>query len=129
MSDYYMKRIYLCQHLRRMMIDCMIFVTNQGSHSELQSIARWPHYSIPIITISSTANNPVAQIADYALIYGRTDENEMRMAATTSLFAFTVDILYYRFVALNYHAILDYNQSKMALDNYRKYLATIDFKH
>ena len=93
---------------------------------------RWPHYSIPIITISSTANNPVAQIADYALIYGRTDENEMRMAATTSLFAqlFTVDILYYRFVALNYHAILDcITQSKMALDNYRKHLATIDFKH
>ncbi len=82
----------------------MIFVTNQGSHSELQSIAQVAtHYSIPIITISSTANNPVlAQIADYALIYGRTDENEMRMAATTSLFAqlFTVDILYYRFVAL-----------------------------
>ncbi|HDL9759768.1 TPA: MurR/RpiR family transcriptional regulator, partial [Staphylococcus aureus] len=55
-----------------------------------------------------------------------------RMAATTSLFAqlFTVDILYYRFVALNYHAILDcITQSKMALDNYRKHLATIDFKH
>ena len=50
--------------------DCMIFVTNQGSHSELQSIAQVAtHYSIPIITISSTANNPVAQIADYALIY------------------------------------------------------------
>lgn len=113
--------------------DCMIFVTNQGSHSKLQSIAQVAtHYSIPIITISSTANNPVAQIADYALIYGRTDENEMRMAATTSLFAqlFTVDILYYRFVALNYHAILDcITQSKMALDNYRKHLATIDFKH
>ncbi|HHB3654194.1 TPA: MurR/RpiR family transcriptional regulator [Staphylococcus aureus] len=109
------------------------FATNQGSHSELQSIAQVAtHYSIPIITISSTANNPVAQIADYALIYGRTDENEMRMAATTSLFAqlFTVDILYYRFVALNYHAILDcITQSKMALDNYRKHLATIDFKH
>ncbi|WP_256082376.1 MurR/RpiR family transcriptional regulator, partial [Staphylococcus aureus] len=103
--------------------DCMIFVTNQGSHSELQSIVQVAtHYSIPIITISSTANNPVAQIADYALIYGITYENEMRMAATTSLFAqlFTVDILYYRFVALNYHSILDcITQSKMAIDNYR----------
>uniref|UniRef100_UPI0030DB2194 SIS domain-containing protein n=1 Tax=Pseudomonas sp. RA_15y_Pfl1_P12 TaxID=3088703 RepID=UPI0030DB2194 len=113
--------------------ECVSFVTNEGSHSGLQSVAqRATHDSIPSITISSTANNPVAQIADYALIYGRTDENEMRMASTTSLFAqlFTVDILYYRFVALNYHAILDcIPQSKMALDNYRKHLATIDFKH
>ena len=47
----------------------------------------------------------------------------MRMAATTSLFAqlFTVDILYYRFVALNYHAILDcIRNPKMAPDNYEE---------
>ena len=77
----------------------MIFVTNQGSHSELQSIAQVAtHYSIPIITISSTANNPVAQIADYALIYGRTDENEMRMAATTSLFC---TVIHGRYIVLS----------------------------
>ncbi len=77
---------HLLKHATHDDRDCMIFVTNQGSHSELQSIAQGGHtYSIPIITISST-NNPVAQIAGaYALIYGRTDENEMRMAATTSL--------------------------------------------
>ncbi|HCY0004071.1 TPA: MurR/RpiR family transcriptional regulator, partial [Staphylococcus aureus] len=33
-------------------------------------------------------------------------------------------------VALNYHASLDFiTQSKMALDNYRKHLSNINFKH
>lgn len=113
--------------------DCIIFVTNQGSHSEMQSMAKVAtDYNIPIITISSSNNNPVAKISDYTLIYGQTDENELRMAATTSLFAqlFTVDILYYRFIALNYQRSLDsITQSKMALDNYRKHLSKIQFKH
>ena len=113
--------------------DCIIFVTNQGSHSEMQSMAKVAtDYNIPIVTISSSNNNPVAKISDYTLIYGQTDENELRMAATTSLFAqlFTVDILYYRFIALNYQRSLDsITQSKMALDNYRKHLSKIQFKH
>ena len=113
--------------------DCIIFVTNQGSHSEMQSMAKVAtDYNIPIITISSSNNNPVAKVSDYTLIYGQTDENELRMAATTSLFAqlFTVDILYYRFIALNYQRSLDsITQSKMALDNYRKHLSKIQFKH
>ncbi|WP_368679791.1 MurR/RpiR family transcriptional regulator [Staphylococcus pseudoxylosus] len=113
--------------------DCIIFVTNQGSHSELQSMAKVAtDYQIPIITISSSNDNPIAKISDYTLIYGQTDENELRMAATTSLFAqlFTVDILYYRYIALNYDKSLDaITQSKMALDNYRKHLSNIYFKH
>ncbi|MGW7810635.1 MurR/RpiR family transcriptional regulator [Staphylococcus xylosus] len=113
--------------------DCIIFVTNQGSHSELQSMAIVAtDYQIPIITISSSNDNPIAKISDYTLIYGQTDENELRMAATTSLFAqlFTVDILYYRYIALNYDKSLDaITQSKMALDNYRKHLSNIYFKH
>jgi len=113
--------------------DCVIFVTNQGTHSEMQSMAKVAtDYNIPIITISSSTDNPVAKISDYILTYGQTDENELRMAATTSLFAqlFTVDILYYRFIALNYQRSLDsITQSKMALDNYRKHLSKIQFKH
>ncbi|MDG0843555.1 MurR/RpiR family transcriptional regulator [Staphylococcus equorum] len=113
--------------------DCVIFVTNQGNHSEMQSMAKVAtDYNIPIITISSTNDNPVAKVSDYTLIYGQTDENELRMAATTSLFAqlFTVDILYYRYIALNYQSALDsITQSKMALDNYRKHLSKIHFKH
>lgn len=113
--------------------DCIIFVTNQGSHSELQSMAKVAtDYQIPIITISSSNDNPIAKISDYTLIYGQTDENELRMAATTSLFAqlFTVDILYYRYIALNYDKSLDaITQSKMALDNHRKHLSNIYFKH
>ncbi|MBO3065618.1 MurR/RpiR family transcriptional regulator [Staphylococcus shinii] len=113
--------------------DCIIFVTNQGSHSEMQSMAKVAtDYQIPIITISSSNDNHIAKISDYTLIYGQTDENELRMAATTSLFAqlFTVDILYYRYIALNYNDSLDaITQSKMALDNYRKHLSNIHFKH
>ena len=113
--------------------DCIIFVPNQGSHSEIQSMAKVANDdTIPIITISSSNDNPVAKISDYTIIYGQTDENELRMAATTSLFAqlFTVDILYYRYIALNYQSALDsITQSKMALDNYRKHLSTIRFKH
>lgn len=113
--------------------DCIIFVTNQGNHSELQSMAKVAtDYNIPIITISSSNDNPVAKVSAHTLIYGQTDENELRMAATTSLFAqlFTVDILYYRYIALNYQSALDsITQSKMALDNYRKHLSKIQFKH
>ncbi|WP_426704334.1 MurR/RpiR family transcriptional regulator [Staphylococcus shinii] len=113
--------------------DCIIFVTNQGSHSEMQSMTKVAtDYQIPIITISSSNDNHIAKISDYTLIYGQTDENELRMAATTSLFAqlFTVDILYYRYIALNYNDSLDaITQSKMALDNYRKHLSNIHFKH
>ena len=70
--------------------------------------------------------------SNIVLTYGQTDENEMRMGATTSLFAqmFTIDILYYRYIALNYQSSLDFiTQSKIALDNYRKHLSNIDFKH
>lgn len=113
--------------------DCIIFVTNQGNHSEMISMARVAKdYNISLITISSDSNNPITQISDHTLIYGQTDENELRMAATTSLFAqlFTVDVLYYRYIALNYQTALDsITQSKMALDNYRKHLSTIRFKH
>lgn len=113
--------------------DCIIFITNQGSHSELRSMASVASdYNIPIITISSTADNPIAQVSNYKLIYGQTDENELRMAATTSLFAqlFSVDVLYYRYIALNYESSLDsITQSKMALNNYRKHLSLIKFKH
>ena len=36
---------------------------------------------------------------------------------------FTIDVLFYRYIALNYESSLDFiTQSKMALDNYRKYL-------
>src|SRR5699024_7673683 len=82
--------------------DCIIFVTNQGNHSEMQSMAKVAtDYSIPIISITSSSDNPVAKASKHTLIYGQTDENELRMAATTSLFAqlFTVDILYYRYIA------------------------------
>ena len=89
-------------------------------------------YHIPVVTITSTKDNPVANRSDIVLSYGQTDENEMRMGATTSLFAqmFTIDVLYYRYIALNYQSSLDFiTQSKMALDNYRKHLSNIEFKH
>lgn len=113
--------------------DCVVFITNNGMQSEMRSIAKVvSDYHIPVVTISSTSDNPVAKKSDIILSYGQTDENEMRMGATTSLFAqmFTVDILYYRYIALNYQSSLDFiTQSKMALDNYRKHLSNIEFKH
>ncbi|OEL04171.1 MurR/RpiR family transcriptional regulator [Staphylococcus casei] len=113
--------------------DCIIFVTNKGIHSEMLSMAKIAsNHHVNIITISSNNNNPIAKIADYTLIYGETDENELRMAATTSLFAqlFTVDILYYRYIALNYQSSLNLiTQSKIALDEYHRYLTTIQSKH
>ncbi|HDC8298867.1 TPA: MurR/RpiR family transcriptional regulator [Staphylococcus aureus] len=113
--------------------DSVILITNNGTQSEMQSMVKViDDYHIPIITITSTRDNPVAQASNIVLTYGKTDENEMHMGATTSLFAqmFTIDILYYRYVALNYHASLDFiTQSKMALDNYRKHLSNINFKH
>ncbi|MBU5868709.1 MurR/RpiR family transcriptional regulator, partial [Vibrio cholerae O1] len=87
--------------------DSVILITNNGTQSEMQSMVKViDDYHIPIITITSTRDNPVAQASNIVLTYGKTDENEMHMGATTSLFAqmFTIDILYYRYVALNYHA-------------------------
>ena len=113
--------------------DCVIFITNNGTQSEMQSIAKVVEdYHIPIVTITSSPNNTISQMSDIVLDYGETDENEMRMGATTSLLAqmFTIDVLYYRYIALNYQSSLDFiTQSKMALDNYRKHLSNIDFKH
>lgn len=51
------------------------------------------------------------------------------MSATTALFAqlYTIDIIFYRFIARNYHASLDYmTQSKISLDNYHKYLSKLN---
>ena len=113
--------------------DCVVFITNNGMQSEMRSIAKVvSDYHIPVVTITSTSDNPVAKRSDIILSYGQTDENEMRMGATTSLFAqmFTIDVLYYRYIALNYQSSLDFiTQSKMALDNYRKHLSNIEFKH
>ncbi|WP_154872815.1 MurR/RpiR family transcriptional regulator [Staphylococcus pasteuri] len=113
--------------------DCVVFITNNGTQSEMQSIAKVVEdYHIPIVTITSSPNNTISQMSDIVLDYGETDENEMRMGATTSLLAqmFTIDVLYYRYIALNYQSSLDFiTQSKMALDNYRKHLSNIDFKH
>ena len=97
--------------------------------SEMQAIAKVVvDYHIPIITITSSSKNIISQMSDIVLDYGQSDENEMRMGATTSLFAqmFTIDILYYRYIALNYQSSLDFiTQSKMALDNYRKHLSIL----
>ena len=113
--------------------DCVVFITNNGEQSELRAMVKVvSDYHIPIITITSSENNHIAKHSDIVLTYGHSDENELRMGATTSLFAqmFTIDILFYRYIALNYEASLDFiTQSKMALDNYRKYLSNIDFKH
>ena len=103
--------------------DCVLFITNNGDQSELRAMVKVvSDYNIPIITISSSEHNHVAQHSDIVLTYGHSDENELRMGATTSLFAqmFTIDVLFYRYIALNYESSLDFiTQSKMALDNYR----------
>ena len=113
--------------------DCVLFITNNGDQSELRAMVKVvSDYNIPIITISSSEHNHVAQHSDIVLTYGHSDENELRMGATTSLFAqmFTIDVLFYRYIALNYESSLDFiTQSKMALDNYRKYLSNVEFKH
>ncbi len=54
------------------------------------------------------------------------------MGATTSLFAqmFTIGSFIVSLCHINYHASLRFiTQSKMALDNYRKHLSNINFKH
>ena len=113
--------------------DCVVFITNNGDQSELRAMVKVvSDYHIPIITISSSEHNHVAKLSDIVLTYGHSDENELRMGATTSLFAqmFTIDVLFYRYIALNYETSLDFiTQSKMALDNYRKHLSNVEFKH
>lgn len=113
--------------------DCILFITNNGVQSELQALVKViKDYHIPIMTVTSHKHNPVAQASEVVLVYGNSDENELRMGATTSLFAqmYTIDTLFYRYIALNYQDSLDFiTQSKMALDNYRKHLSNIEFRH
>lgn len=113
--------------------DCVVLITNNGEQSELHALVKVvSNYNIPIITITSSENNHIAKHSDIVLTYGHSDESELRMGTTTALFAqmFTIDLLFYRYIALNYQPSLDFiTQSKMALDNYHKYLANIEFKH
>ena len=54
------------------------------------------------------------------------------MAATTSLTAqlFMINVLYYRYLSLDFSNSLDLvTQSKMALNNYKKHLSNIEFEH
>ena len=52
-------------------------------------------YHIPIITITSTMDNPIAQASNIVLTYGKTDENEMHMGATTSLLLKCSRLIFY----------------------------------
>ena len=57
--------------------DCVVFITNNGMQSEMRSIAKVvSDYHIPVVTITSTSDNPVAKRSDIILSYGQTDENE-----------------------------------------------------
>ena len=68
--------------------DCVLFITNNGDQSELRAMVKVvSDYNIPIITISSSEHNHVAQHSDIVLTYGHSDENELRMGATTSVCA------------------------------------------
>ncbi|MCE5038618.1 MurR/RpiR family transcriptional regulator [Staphylococcus auricularis] len=113
--------------------DCIIFITNRGEHSELLSMARVANdHHIPMVTISSNDENPIAELSDVTLVHGPTDENDFRMAATTSMFAqlFIIDVLFYRYIALNFRTALDtITQSKLSLGNYHKHLSNIYYKH
>ena len=55
--------------------DCVVFITNNGDQSELRAMVKVvSDYNIPIITISSSEHNHVAQHSDIVLTYGHSDE-------------------------------------------------------
>lgn len=113
--------------------DCVVFITNSGEQSELQAMVKVvKDFNLSMITITSSNHNSIAKDSDLVLTYNEDFKNELCMSTTTSLFAqlYTIDIIFYRFIARNYHTSLDFmTQSKIALDNYHKYLSKIEFKH
>ncbi|CAL28716.1 truncated putative RpiR family transcriptional regulator (fragment 2) [Staphylococcus carnosus subsp. carnosus TM300] len=113
----------------------IVFLSFQiaGEHNELEAIARVASdYHLFLISLMGNKENPITNYTDIDLIYGETDESEVRMAATTSLTAqlFMINVLYYRYLSLDFSNSLDLvTQSKMALNNYKKHLSNIEFEH
>ena len=58
-------------------------------------------YHIPIITITSTRDNPVAQASNIVLTYGKTDENEMHMEQQLHYLLKCSLLIYYIIVMLH----------------------------
>ncbi len=113
--------------------DTLFLISNSGEHNELEAIARVASdYHLCLITLMGTHHNPMTRYSDIDLIYSESEENEFRMAATTSLTAqlFTINVLYYRYLSMDFSNALDtVTQSKMALNNYKKHLSKIKFEH
>ncbi|KKB25337.1 MurR/RpiR family transcriptional regulator [Staphylococcus carnosus] len=113
--------------------DCLFIISNSGEHNELEAIARVASdYHLFLISLMGNKENPITNYTDIDLIYGETDESEVRMAATTSLTAqlFMINVLYYHYLSLDFSNSLDLvTQSKMALNNYKKHLSNIEFEH
>ncbi|HCX8994274.1 TPA: MurR/RpiR family transcriptional regulator [Staphylococcus aureus] len=108
-----------------MTVNDLADVTNVSTASIVRFSRKMTHQGFQELKIAISrylpediATNPHLELIENESV--ETLKNKMIARATNTM----------RFVALNYHAILDcITQSKMALDNYRKHLATIDFKH
>ncbi len=113
--------------------DTLFVISNSGEHNELEAIVRVASdYHLFLITLMGNADNPIARYSDINLLYSESEESEFRMAATTSLVAqlFTINVLYYRYLSMDFSNSLDtITQSKMALNNYKKHLSKIKFEH
>lgn len=113
--------------------DMLFLVSNSGEHNELEAIARVASdYHLYLVALMGSDDNPIIEHADVSLIYGRVDEGELQMAATSSLVAqlFMINVLYYRYLSLDFTNALDtITQSKMAINNYKKHISKIKFEH
>ncbi|EKU48992.1 MurR/RpiR family transcriptional regulator [Staphylococcus massiliensis] len=104
--------------------DCFISLSNSGEngeHIKLINLAR--EHGVKTVGITNHRSNPIAELTDIQLIHGRNDERELRMAATTSLVSqlYTIDIIYYRYIAKNYNKALNQlTLSKSTVDSYKK---------
>lgn len=84
----------------------LVLFSNSGLTDEVIDLAiLGKKNSMPIVAITSNAQNPLSKIANFVLTTDSTNENiDLRSAATTSLISqlFVLDLLYYQYFSLDY---------------------------
>ncbi|ATO54267.1 MurR/RpiR family transcriptional regulator [Loigolactobacillus coryniformis] len=86
----------------------LVLISNSGQKKDSQNLAKLARdQQVPVIVLTHAAKSKLAKLATTLLLHDDSEENmNTRSAATTSLLAqlYAVDLLYYAYVASNYHA-------------------------
>lgn len=100
---------------------CLILISNSGETSDILRVAQVANsFKMPILAITGKNNSTLARHTDVLLNSVTGESRPFRTAATVSLMAqlYVVDILFYRYVATNFHQSMDgIKRSRKIIEN------------